>query len=73
MINVHRHATRPLPKLVLVNTNENVATYTNITTLAINYKRLVDNTCFCWAVADDVGDYICSYNDFRYLYPEYFI
>lgn len=26
-----------------------------------------------WHKDKDVGDYICSYDDFRQLYPEYFI
>lgn len=73
MTNVHRHATRPLPKLILVNTNENVATHANINNLAINYRQITDNALFCWAVDGDVDDYICSYDEFVQRYPEYFI
>lgn len=73
MINVHRHATRPLPKLILVNTSENVATHASITTLAINYRQITSNPFFWRAVDDDVGDYVCSYDEFVQRYPEYFI
>ena len=71
MINVHRHATEPLPSLVLVDTDRNVATYANIHYLTFDYECITNYGG--WEVADKVGDCICSYNDFRYLYPEYFI
>lgn len=73
MINVHRHATRPLPKLILVSTSENVATHASITTLAISYSQITGNPFFWRAVDDDVGDYVCSYDEFVQRYPEYFI
>ena len=56
-----------------MNTNENVATHANITTLVINYRQITGKPYFCRPVDDDVGDYICSYNDFQQRYPEYFI
>ena len=71
MINVHRHATEPLPNLVLVDTDRNVAVYADTRHLTFYYECITNYGG--WKVADEVGDYICSYNDFRQLYPEYFI
>ena len=73
MINVHYHAKKPLPKLILVDTCKGVATHANTATLAVSYRNITGNPFFCWAVDGDVGDYICSYDDFQQLYPEYFI
>ena len=72
MINIHHHATEPLPKLILVDTCKNIAIHANSSTLA-KFSQITGNPFFWQVVNDDVGDYICSYNEFRQLYPEYFI
>lgn len=71
MINIHHHATEPLPNLMLVDTDRGVATYADIRHLTLDCKYITNYTG--WGVGDEVGDYICSYDDFRQLYPEYFI
>ena len=71
MINVHRHATKPLPNLILVDTNRNVAAYTKSCTLVLDYEHITNYGC--WPIDDEVGDYICSYDDFQQLHPEFFI
>ena len=71
MINVHRHATKPLPDLILVDTDKNVAAYAEIRHIILNYEYITNYKC--WPIDGDVGDYICYYDDFRRLYPEYFI
>ena len=72
MINVHHHARRPLPNLILVDTDRGVAAYAEPCTLTSDYEY-VTNINGGWEIDDDVGDYICSYDDFRQFYPEYFI
>ena len=72
MINVHHHATKPLPKLILVNTDKEVATYTDVHHMIFSYEYIT-NDQQGWPIDGDVGDYICSYDDFQRLYPEYFI
>ena len=71
MINVHHHATKPLPNLMLVDTDRGIAAYTNIRYLILDYEYITSRGG--WKIDDKVGDYICSYDDFQRLYPEYFI
>ena len=71
MINAHRHATKPLPNLMLVDTDRGVATYADIRHLTFDYAYFTNYRG--WEEADEVGDYICSYNDFQQRYPELFI
>ena len=70
MINIHHHATKPLPNLMLVDIDRCVATYADIRHLTLDYEYIAYTG---WKVDDEVGDYICSYDDFKQLYPEYFI
>ena len=72
MINVHHHTTEPLPNLILVDTDRGVAIYAELCTLTSDYEHIT-NYRGSWEIDDDVGDYICSYDDFQQLYPEYFI
>ena len=71
MINVHRHATLPLPNLMLVDTDRGVAAYTKSHTLIPDYDYITNHGG--WPIDDEVGDYVCPYDDFQRLYPEYFI
>ena len=71
MINVHHHATKPLPNLMLVDTNRGIAIYSGIRYLTLDYEHITNYGGL--GIDDEVGDYICSYDDFRQLYPEYFI
>ena len=72
MINIHHHAAEPLPKLILVDTDRGVAAYAEIRYLVLNYEYITNDN-LGWPIDDDVGDYICSYDNFRQLYPELFI
>ena len=72
MINVHRHAALPLPNLMLVDTDRGVAAYAEIRHMILNYEYIT-NDQQGWPIDDEVGDYICSYDDFQQHYPEYFI
>ena len=58
--------------LILVNTDRGVAVYAELCTLTSDYKHIT-NYCGGWPIDDDVGDYICSYDDFQQQYPELFI
>ena len=71
MINVHRHATKPLLDLILVDSDRGVAAYAEIRHIILNYEHITNYGG--WIIGDEVGDYICSYDDFQRLYPEYFI
>ena len=72
MINIHHHATRPIPTLILVDTDRGVAAYAEIRHIILNYEYITTDQQG-WIIDDEVGDYICSYDDFQRLYPEYFI
>ena len=72
MINVHHHATEPLPNLILVDTDRNIAAYAEIRHLILYYENFTSDN-LGWPIDDDVGDYICSYDDFQQLHPELFI
>ena len=72
MINVHYNATDSLPKLILVDTDRNVAAYADIRDLKLDYEYITSDNQG-WPIDDEVGSYICSYNDFQQLYPEFFI
>ena len=71
MINVHYNATQPLPNLILVDTDKNLAAYAEPCTLISDYEHITNYGG--WEIDEEVGDYICSYDDFQQLYPEYFI
>ena len=71
MINVHHHATKPLPDLILVDTDRSVAIYSGIRCLTLKYEHITYYGG--WEIDDEVGDYICSYDDFQQQYPELFV
>ena len=72
MINIHRHATKPLPTLILVDTDRGVAAYAEIRHIILNYEYITTDQQG-WPIDDEVGDYLCPYDDFQQHYPEYFI
>lgn len=63
MINIHHHATKPLPNLMLVDIDRCVATYADIRHLTLDYEQITNYGG--WKIGDEVGDYICSYDDFQ--------
>ena len=72
MINVHYNATQPLPNLILVDTDRGVAAYAEIRYITLNYEYITSDN-LGWPIDDEVGDYICSYDDLQQLHPEFFI